>query len=78
MTPALPTLGRPMSATECRRAIECAGGAVRYSRAWPLIGRGGVRHDLATHEEVEALLDAGLHPPFFRRLGNLLRGIPWK
>ena len=72
------TLDTTMSIHARRAAIEAEGGRVRYYKAWPRIGRGGVRHDLATHEEIERMLDRGVNPPLWRRIANVLEGKPWR
>lgn len=66
-----------MSATECREAIEAAGGGVRYFKAWPLVGRGGVRHDLLSHAAVESRMDKALHTSSWLKLRWLLGGRRW-
>ena len=67
-----------LSINECRRHIEEGGGRVRYYKAWPLIGRGGVRHDQVSHEDIERMLDRALNPSVWHRLSNFMRGIPWR
>ncbi len=66
-----------VSATECRRILEESGRRVRFFKGWPLIGRGGVRHDLLTHEEVERRMDAAMHTSPLLKLRWLMGGRKW-
>lgn len=72
------TMPKTMTINERRAEIETSGERVQYFKAWPLIGRGGVRHDLASHEEIERMVDRGLNPPLVHRIRNFIAGRAWK
>lgn len=48
------------------------GNAVRFYRAYPEIGRGGVEHDLPSHQQVEEEFLRVLKPSIWRRVRNFL------
>ncbi len=72
------TTASPWTIAGRRATIERAGRRVRYFRAWPRIGRGGVRHDLASHDEIERMIDRGMNPSLLRRIANFMEGRPWR
>lgn len=49
------------------------GRAVRFYRAYPEIGRGGIEHDLPAHSQVEAEFLRVLKPSVWRRIAEFLR-----
>ena len=61
-----------LSINGCSRRIEESGRRVRYYKAWPLIGRGCVRHDQVSHEDIERMLDRTLYPSVWHRLSQRL------
>ena len=47
----------------------------RFYRAYPLIGRGSIEHDLYTHAECETLFDKSLRIPLVKRFQFWLDGV---